>query len=116
MKTNIDGRECAPWCIRDHQADDSGPTSCGGTDRRTGSSRAAARQYRWEASPEVETWLIGPRGVSTVSADAPYRAAELAQFIELAADAPEEDLRALAAHVRQAAAETWPEQEPEAGS
>jgi hypothetical protein len=116
MKTNIDGRECAPWCIRDHQAGDSGTLACFGTDRRTGSTRAAARQYRWEASPEVETWLIGPRGVGSVSADSAHRAAALAKFIELAADAPEEDLRALAAHVREAAAEAWPEQEPEAGS
>jgi hypothetical protein len=116
VKTDRDGRECPPWCLQDHQAGDSGTLACVGTDRRTGSTRAAARQYHWETTPEVETWLIGQRGVGVVYADAPYRAAALAQFLELAADAPKEDLRALAAHVREAAAEAWPGQEPEAGS
>jgi hypothetical protein len=116
MKTNIDGRECPPWCIRDHQAASPGSRSCGGTHHTTGSARAAAQLYHGETAPEVAAWLLGTHDIGTAIAYGPHYAANLATFIELAADAPEEDLRALAAHVREAAAEAWPEQEPEAGS
>jgi hypothetical protein len=116
MKTNRDGRECPPWCIRDHQADDSGLWGCAGSERTTGPAGAAAQLHYMEDTPQVAAWLLGPRDIATAYADAPHRAAGLAKFIENAADTPKKDLRALAAHVREAAAEAWPEQEPEAGS
>jgi len=64
--------------------------------------------------PDVAAWLHGPADLGIAFADSPYRAGKLAKFIEFAADAPKDDLRALAAHVREAAAEVWPEQEAEA--
>lgn len=115
MTADRDGHEYPPWHVRDHQSGGPGPRSCISIDHGTGPARAAARLPWTHAGPEVAAWLLGTGEIGTVSADTPRRAAALAQFIELAADAPKEKLRALAAHVRQAAAEIWPGQEPEAG-
>jgi hypothetical protein len=117
-KTNRDGRACPSWCTRDHQADDTGPWGCTGTERGTRRVGAEARLPYLEKTPEVAAWLFGPGDLADLAvayADAPYRAADLAKFIEHAADARKEDLRALAANIRDAAAEAWPEQEAEAG-
>jgi hypothetical protein len=115
MKTNRDGRECPSWCTWDHQADKSGLRSCIGTERGAGTVGAEARLPYLEKSPEVAAWLFGSGYPATAYADAPHRAADLAKFIEFAADTPREDLHTLAAYVREATAEAWPEQEPEAG-
>jgi hypothetical protein len=115
-KINRAGRECPSWCIRDHQAGDSATQSCIGTVRSTRVAGAEARLYDLDKTPEVAAWLSGHSGLTTAFADTPYRAEWLANFIEVAADTPQADLRSLAAHVRAAAAEAWPEQEPEAGS
>lgn len=114
MKTNKDGRECPPWCIRDHQAGESHLRGCVGAEHGTGQAGAQAMLPSTGTTPEVAAWFRGTADLGLAFADSPYRAGKLAKFIESAADAPEQDLRALAAHVREAAAEAWPEQEPEA--
>lgn len=114
MKTNRDGRECPPWCVRDHQGDDPHLPSCVGAERSTDQAGAQAMLPCTGATPEVTAWLRGPAGLGVAFADSPYRAGKLAKLIESTAEAPEQDLRALAAHLREAAAEAWPEQEAEA--
>jgi len=42
MKTNRDGRECPPWCVRDHQGDDPHLPSCVGAERSTDQAGAQA--------------------------------------------------------------------------
>lgn len=116
MKTNQDGRECPSWCVSDHQTGALGSQSCHGPRHVTGSARVSAHLYAWGKAPEVAAWLLSTDDIGTAYASGAGYAANLATFIELAADAPREDLRALAAHVREAAAEAWPGREPEAGS
>jgi len=114
MKTNRDGRECPSWCIRDHQTE-TRLLGCVGAEHSTGTAGAQAVLPSMRETREVAAWLSGPGDLGLTFADSRYRAGKLAKFIEFAADAPEQDLRALAAHVREAAAEAWPGQEPEAG-
>jgi hypothetical protein len=113
MKTNRDGRECPPRCVRDHQADPD-LRGCVGAERGTGTAGAQVMLPSTRTTPEVAAWLRGPADLGLAFADSPYRAGKLAKLIESAAEAPEQDLRALAAHIREAAAEAWPGQEAEA--
>jgi hypothetical protein len=124
MKANRDGRECPPWCVRDHEDEDE-PWSCASADREVtwkprnqvlpgGEAGARVRLSPWDKTPEVITWSWG----SDIRADTGHICAqskadveETALFLERAAEMPKPQLRALAKKVREAAAEAWPEAE-----
>jgi hypothetical protein len=116
MKTNRDGRECPPWCIRDHQNENE-PWGCIGTEKSIPGHQggADARLGTYKKTPHVAAWLFnGPVcDLAAAYADAPDQAEDLARFIEFAAEARKADLRGLAGKVREAAAEAWPQKEPE---
>jgi hypothetical protein len=119
VKTNQEGRECPKWCVTDHSEPQA--WTCSGPDRQAPGMRggASARLGAYGQAPQVVAWLAGAHCGSeeaAVYAQSREDAARLAKFIEFAADARKPDLDALATNVREAAADAYPEIEPEAGS
>jgi len=118
MKVNKDGRECASWCDRDHQGENSGPWCRSGM---IGGSPGYAEleQEDYEDSPNLDAWAIGrtPEGNPDshfLTAESVSEAQRLADFIRAVAQMRKPEIRALAANVEKAAAEAWPEKEAEA--
>lgn len=113
MKANQNGRECAPWCQVDHAEAESW-RGCTGPDHGPDRAHAAASQSPYGNGPEVAAWTTGARGFYALFADNGQRAEWLASSLENLAGMRKSEIRALAANVRKAAAEAFPESEAEA--
>ena len=124
MKTNKDGRECAPWCKSEHDDPDRPWSTCNGPAHvvramprgsiNPPSEVGYARAYRFPGEyqrPGVTATLHNNKGYGsvTVFTNSGDDAERLARFLELAADAPAKTLRDLAERIREAAAEAYPE-------
>ena len=121
MKVNDRGRECRAWCRIDHDAEPDKP--CYGRERTVKAepsvAGAEASLGAYQKEPEVSAWIYGPyqRGGfhgGRVTVQGSGGAERLAEALEAAADLTRPQLRQLAAQVRAATAEAWPEQDKEA--
>lgn len=121
MKQNKDGRPCPEWCGTDHQADEW--ESCRGPrhDLRVkndlrGSVSAGFSPF--DERPELTAYLwgkdIGDPG-GNAHAKSGWQAESLAKFVERASELTPAQGKSMAASIREAAAEAFPEQEAEAG-
>lgn len=124
VKTNKDGRECPDWCAIDHQASqDNIACSSPPVDRwQDGYVSAidgkAFCVYTSQSPrcdhPEIAVRTYSNAGTGVVLADSKASAGKLASFLDGASAFSSEHIRAMAAEVRQKAAELYPE--PEARS
>lgn len=117
-KTNEKGRECAAWCEVDHHGARLAPW-CHSPRLGTSSAHVVLEQTTYGETPSLEAWVAGrtPDGehqAAAFVADDALQARWIADALTIAAEMKKADLRALAANVRKAAAEAWPEKEAEA--
>ena len=112
MKANKDGRECAPWCITDH----AGQREWDCQSESSGPSRAHATVYQGDhqKDPSVYAWLAGGGDFWALTASTSQLATWMANSLDVIAGMRKPEIRALAANVRKAAAEAYPEKEAEA--
>lgn len=114
MKTNNNGRECPSWCAEDHQGE--GSIWCESAHYGPTGSHADLEQRDYKDTPELWAWVVGNNraGVHTASrfyADTAREANKLAEALDIIAGMRKPEIRALAANVRKATAEAWPEAE-----
>jgi hypothetical protein len=114
MKVNREGRECPDWCVRDH-ADADGPWSCAGQQHGTSKAHAETHLGAFEKDPEVVAWIGSESGFWAIYANTEQRATWLPGVLETLAGMRKSEIRALAARVREATAEAFPQREAEAG-
>lgn len=119
-KTNKAGRECPQWCESDHE-NGRPPYSC---ERKSPSVQTPGGQL-WaalslgpgdKAEPEVTIFCSrsgapGTGGYADFTSREPAEA--VASALELLADAAPDDHRTLATQLREAAAEAFPQSEPD---
>jgi hypothetical protein len=123
MKVNGKGRECPVWCRVDHEAETETDRPCYGQERTIKAEPSVAGAEAslgvYEKEPEISAWIYGPnhRGGfhgGRITVQGSGGAERLAEALEAAADLTKPQLRQLAAQVRAATAEAWPEQDKEA--
>ena len=114
MKVNRDGRECPDWCVSDH-ADADASWSCTGQRHGTTRAHAEAHMSFLEKDPEVAAWVGSDSGFWAIYANTEQRATWLSEALESLAGMRKPEIRALAARVREATAEVFPQREAEAG-
>jgi hypothetical protein len=121
MKANDKGRPCPAWCRVDHEAE--ADRSCYGREltikAEPSVAGAEASLGAYQKEPEISAWIYGPKNPGglhggRVTVQDASGAERLAQALEAAADLTKPQLRQLAAQVRVAAVEAWPEQDKEA--
>ena len=120
MKTNIKGRACADWC----QADHAEQRMCEAAERRVpapdGRTTAAVTLIHWvsEDAPDLTAYAHGDgisKAMGSVQVTNAYDAAQLANLADRLAETAPEQIKEFGAQIRAAAAQAWPELEPEAG-
>jgi hypothetical protein len=121
MKVNDKGRPCPAWCRVDHEAETFRDcySQKHGVKADLATAGAEASLGTYEKEPEVSAWIYGRQnrggfGGGWVTAQGPDGAERLAQALEAATNLTKPQLRQLAAQVRAARAEAWPEQDKEA--
>ena len=107
MKVNDKGRPCPAWCRIDHEAE--ADRSCYGRELTVKAEPSVAGAEASLGAYQKEPEISGLVTVQNASG-----AERLAQALEAAADLTKPKLRQLAAQVRVAAVEAWPEQDKEA--
>src|SRR5215813_6285241 len=114
MRTNRAGRECPSWCTEDHQAERSSPW-CQSVNYGTTSAHATLEQPTYKSDPSIDAWVVGDissnHTASSFTADSAFEAERIAKALEIVAGMRKPEIRDLAANVRRAAAEAWPEKE-----
>ena len=123
MKVNGKGRECPVWCRVDHEAETEPDRPCYGQERTIKAepsvAGAEASLGAYQKEPEISAWIYGPQNAGgfhggRITVQGSGGAERLAEALEAAADLTKPQLRQLAAQVRAATAEAWPEQDKEA--